>query len=263
MDGCRLLLLALRRPPQWRPRQVDQDHARAPSGDPLLPYLFLIVADVLQRLIQRDNTLQHPLVDGAPCPMLQYTDDTLIILRADGGAARHLRLLLEQFDNATGLHINFHKSTLVPMHVDPVVLADIQGALQCRVEGFPQTYLGLPLSSEKLRLTAFSPHIAKVDKYLSGWRALLLSPGGRLVLLNAVLDALPTFAMGALELPPGVVAALDKLCLAFLWAATDRFTDAKCLVAWECVCRSKEEGGLSVCSLADQNACLQSRWLAA
>jgi hypothetical protein len=55
----------------------------------------------------------------------------------------------------------------VPMHVDPLLLHDIQGVVQCRVEGFPQTYLGQPLSVEKLRLAAFTPLIAKVDKYLS------------------------------------------------------------------------------------------------
>jgi hypothetical protein len=89
-----------------------------------------------------------------------------------------------------------------PAYAYPGMVGATQAALNCRVEGFPQTYLGLPLSAEKLRLAAFNPLIAKVDKYLSGWRALLLSIGGRLVLLNAVLDALPTFAMGALELPP-------------------------------------------------------------
>lgn len=37
--------------------------------------------------------------------------------------------------------------------------------------------------------------IAKVEKSLAGWRARLLSPAGRLVLSNAVLDSLPTYAM--------------------------------------------------------------------
>jgi hypothetical protein len=68
-------------------------------------------------------------------------------------------------------------------------------------EGFPQVYLGLLLTAEKLKLEHFTPLIARVDKYLSGWAALLLSAGGRIVLLNAVLDALPTFAMGAVQLP--------------------------------------------------------------
>jgi hypothetical protein len=83
------------------------------QGDPLSPYLFLLVVDVLQQLIRQDPVLCHPLVDGDPCPILQYTDDTLIIMRAGETATAHLKLLLDQFAEATGLTINFHKSTLV------------------------------------------------------------------------------------------------------------------------------------------------------
>jgi hypothetical protein len=97
---------------------------------------------------------------------------------------------LDQFALAAGLVINFTKSTMVPMHCDAVLVEDMQKALGCRVEGFPQTYLGLPLTCNKLKMAHFVPLIAKVDKYLFGWCSLLLSAGGWLVLLNAVLDAL-------------------------------------------------------------------------
>ncbi|XP_071685190.1 uncharacterized protein [Lolium perenne] len=128
-------------------------------------------------MIKLDGHLQHPLVDGLPCPVLQYADNTLIILRAEEGAVHRIRDILDSFSCATGLTINFHKSTVVPMHVDEAVMAIVRGVLGCSVEGFPQTYLDLPLSVDKLKLAAFAPFIAKVDKYLSGWRALLLSYG--------------------------------------------------------------------------------------
>ena len=52
------------------------------QGDPLSPYLFLLVADVLQRLIKYDGGVRHPAFDALPCPVIHYADDTLIVLRA-------------------------------------------------------------------------------------------------------------------------------------------------------------------------------------
>lgn len=132
-------------------------------------------------------------------------------MRAGVAEAKRLKEILLQFSDATGLHINFHKSTLVPMHVEEEMLAAIQKCLGCHREGFPQTYLGLPHSADKLKIGDFAPLIAKIDKYVSGWVAMLLSYGGRIVLLNAVLDALPVYAMGAMELPPSLITTIDAL----------------------------------------------------
>jgi hypothetical protein len=50
------------------------------QGDPLSLYLFLLVTDVPQRLIHGDQGVQHPVDDHGACPVLQYADDTLILL---------------------------------------------------------------------------------------------------------------------------------------------------------------------------------------
>jgi hypothetical protein len=128
-------------------------HERAAARRPPLSILVPAVADILQRLVKQDGGLLHPLVDGLPPLVLQYADDTLIILRAVPGAAERLKKILDDFANATGLIINFSKSTLVPMTVDAETLASATAVLGCSVEGFPQTYLGLPLSCEKLTWT--------------------------------------------------------------------------------------------------------------
>ena len=127
------------------------------QGDPLSPYLFLLVADVLQRMIQHDRGIRHPLAADHPCPVLQYADDTLILVKAELSSVQRLKNVLDSFAAATGLKINFHKSTVVPMHVEADILQQCRAVLGCREEQFPQSYLGLPLSHEKLRLSSFCP----------------------------------------------------------------------------------------------------------
>jgi hypothetical protein len=61
------------------------------QGDPLSPYLYLAVADLLPCLIAMESPedrLLHPLVDDLPCPVIQYVDDTLLILRAERSQVR-------------------------------------------------------------------------------------------------------------------------------------------------------------------------------
>jgi hypothetical protein len=128
--------------------------------------------------------------------------------------------------------------------------------LGCRREGFPQTYLGLPLSLTKIKLPTLVPYMAKTDKYLSGWQAALLNPMGRLVLINSVLDSQLVYIMSSLQLLPGFVKKVDSKHRSFLWSGKDSCAGAKCLVAWDKVCLDKDEGGLGVTDLMTRNTCL-------
>jgi 2-C-methyl-D-erythritol 4-phosphate cytidylyltransferase len=79
------------------------------QGDPLSPYLFIIVVDVLRCLLQHpsiSSSLKHPLIPDAPCPILQYVDDTLIFLRCSMEDVLETKHVLEIFENATGQSIN-------------------------------------------------------------------------------------------------------------------------------------------------------------
>lgn len=72
------------------------------QADPLSTYLFILVADVLQQMIKQDPELSHPLVKNAPCLVMQYTDDTLILVSASAHAAVRHKQILEDFSHAVG-----------------------------------------------------------------------------------------------------------------------------------------------------------------
>jgi hypothetical protein len=165
-------------------------------------------------------------------------------------------MLLDQFSAATGLNINFDKSTAVRMNITNDVLPDCLHVLGCRQQGFPQTYLGLPLSCSKLKLSELDPYIAKTDRYLAGWQASVLNLMGRTVLISAVLDGQLSYIMSVVPLPPGAITKFDKRCRGFLWTCDNNANGGNYLVAWVTVRLSRDQGGLGIKDIGVQNSCL-------
>ena len=91
------------------------------QGDPISPLLFVIAADLLQTLINdllQQGLISRPLPTHDPdFPVVQYADDTLLFLNADKGQLGALKSVLYSFSEATGLQINFHKSSMYPINV--------------------------------------------------------------------------------------------------------------------------------------------------
>jgi len=228
------------------------------QGDPISPYLFLLVAETLQGMIARCSEIKHPSEDGLPCAVLQYAADTLIVLQGNTTGVAALKNILDDFASFSGLHINYCKSTLVPIHMTDNITQECVQVLGCRQESFPQPYLGLPLSVHKLPLSAYMPCIKKTDRYLSTWQATLLNPMGRAVMVNSVLDSQLVYFMSSLQLPPSVIHQLDRRRCAFLWSAekTGKANPANCLVAWSNVCKPRDLGGLGIKDMGTQNICL-------
>lgn len=78
----------------------------------------------------------------------------------------------------------------------------------------PSIYLGCYWGLIQ-NLKKFGDVLEKCEKKLSRWKAEYLSLGGRLTLINTVLDALPTYMMTLFPSPASVVQRLDKIRRSF------------------------------------------------
>ena len=126
----------------------------------------------------------------------------------------------------------------------------------------PIRYLGVPLADRRLRIRDWQPVLEKVETRLGGWRARLLSQGGRLVMLKAVLSAIPTSFMSIFQLPVGVRRRLETVMRGFFWhGPCPEEARGTALVAWEIVCRPVSQGGLGIHSLLHTNLALLTKWV--
>lgn len=155
--------------------------------------------------------LLYPLADDLPYPIVQYADDTVILVHANEAQVRRLKTLLDNFAAATGLTINYHKSTFVPIHI-PTPNTALATILDCPVAAFPQNYLGLLLSCKKLPTSMLDSLAIHVERCISGCRVYLLNKGKRLTLTNSMLTAQLTYAAAAIKLPESTIERVDKPC---------------------------------------------------
>ena len=106
----------------------------------------------------------------------------------------------------------------------------------------------------------FSPLISKMEKRLSSVSK-FLSYHGRLTLVNSVFSALPTYYMCSIIIPPAVIQQIDRFRKHCLWSKGDIHRRGTCLAAWEPMCRKKEEGGLGIINIYNQNVAFLMKFL--
>ena len=111
--------------------------------------------------------------------------------------------MMDIFSDFSGLQLNRAKSIFIGFGLSTEE-SRCASHLATPIETFPVCYLGVPLTDRRLRVQDWQPVIDKVDARLGGWRSHLLSCGGRLVLVKAVLSAIPTYFMSIFRMPAGV-----------------------------------------------------------
>lgn len=140
------------------------------QGDPLF---VVLVADFLKVVINMDKAmgllhLLSPIQSNQDFLVIQYVDDTLLIMEGCQKQLFFMKTLLQNFSESTALRVNYSKSLMLPINMTEQRFVILARTFGCSEGSLPFTYLGLPLGTTKPRIQEFLPLVNKYERRLGG-----------------------------------------------------------------------------------------------
>eukprot|EP00253_Pinus_taeda_P034194 PITA_34194 len=219
------------------------------QGDPLSPFLFVILAEGLGGSI-KSAILSHSLKGLAfhHIPAFshqQFVDDNVLFGHPSVQEARSFKSILSNFSEASGALINKVKSEIVFFNTPPTTQRAIARILGFTIASLPSKYLGAPLFALALKHSSWNCLLEKLEANLFLWTHRALNMSSRLVLIKVVLQSMPTYLSSILAAPKWVLKAIKQLQRNFLWGNSGP-NRKWALVKWEKACLPKKAGGIGL-----------------
>jgi len=176
------------------------------QGDPLAPLLFNIVGEGITGLMReavRKNLYRSYMVGKKkePTNILQYADDTVFVGEATWDNVLVLKALLRGFEMVSGLKINYAKSQFGVIGGVVNWTNEAAQILNCRQLETPFCYLGISIGAKPSSSLVWEPLIKKCESKLSKWAQKNISMGGKITLINYVLNAVPIYLLSFFKIP--------------------------------------------------------------
>ncbi|GJU65683.1 RNA-directed DNA polymerase, eukaryota, reverse transcriptase zinc-binding domain protein [Tanacetum coccineum] len=197
------------------PTEEFQFYKGLKQGDPLSPFLFILVIESLhlsfQWVVDTGMFKGLTLNDSLCLSHMFYADDAIFVGQWSVGNITTLLHVLDCFYHASGLKINLRKSKIMGVNVDYSYVNQAAVKLGCQILDTPFMYLGTKVGGNMSRVQAWQEVVEKVKARLSKWKMNTLSIGGRLTLLKYVLRSIPIFHMSIFKVPSKILQLLESI----------------------------------------------------
>nr|GEU59262.1 hypothetical protein [Tanacetum cinerariifolium] len=145
------------------------------QGDPLSPYLFTLVMEILTLMIRRrvqssDSFMYHRYCSKLEIVNLCFADDLFLFAHGDTSSTKVIMKALDEFKNVSGLTPSLPKSKAYFCNVLNHVKLSILQILPFEEDRLPVKYLGVPLVSSGLIIRDCKELIEKVQNRVDNWK---------------------------------------------------------------------------------------------
>ena len=227
------------------------------QGDPLSPYLFILVAEVLCSLISRSPNVIGFSIGNTVFKLTQFADDTTLILDGSANSLQAALNILEIFGDISGLKINMEKTKLIWIgsEISSTQKLKVSHKLQWGENIF--NLLGINFSNDlnMLPILNYQNAISKAKKIINSWKYRYLTPLGKITVIKTLILSVFTHLFMAIPTPIGILNEINKLLFNFVW---DGKPDK---IVRDRLCTSRLSGGLNMTNIYNFEKSMKTRWL--
>ncbi|KAL9686105.1 hypothetical protein QQ045_023560 [Rhodiola kirilowii] len=142
------------------------------QGDPLSPFLFNIAAEGLSRLLTKAEETGviygvEWIREGERLSHLQFVDDTILFCRAEEEEIHTIKHILVTFQAASGLRINYKKSTCIAIGLKEAEVEQFANIIGCQAGKLPMLYLRIPMGVNPGFIKTWEPILERFRKKLA------------------------------------------------------------------------------------------------
>lgn len=220
--------------------------------------MFILGMDLLTRHLQfqvNEGVLKGVKIAASAHPIVScvYADDLLLFGAATEAEALLIKQALSQFSKVSGQIIGPQKSSIwFSALTGPDQIQSVSDTLEVPTDRQPGRHLGAPVNPGQ---ASYDFILEKFSNKLTAWKARLLTPAGRVVLIKSVLQSLPVYYMATERIPKKVLSALTSMIRRFFWGANDK-DRFMAYVAWDKITQPLQNGGLAIRDLNVVNEAL-------
>lgn len=169
------------------------------QGDPMFPLIFVLCMDYLTRILNYIGELKEfkyfTGCKGLRINHLCFADDLLLFCKGEAVSAYLFLQGLKLFTETSGLQANSNKSAIYSNAMDTNEVTRIEQFSQFKHEKLPFRYLGVPISSKRLKASDCDALVEKMTNRIRWWSTRNISFAGRAQLINSVLLSIHSFGL--------------------------------------------------------------------
>eukprot|EP00253_Pinus_taeda_P036365 PITA_36365 len=186
------------------------------QGDPISPFLFVILMEGLSRIIK--TTKERNNIKGLqplpPCPATahqQFPDDTMLHGTPTIREAQGFKAILNLFSEVIGMDFNLDKSSIFIFNTHLAIKKNLTAILGFRRQSLPSKYLGIPLTDKPWQKLHWEKLLSNLEEWSNHLTNRVLNFVGRLVMTKVVLQAIPQYMLSILMAPKGVLQKVKNI----------------------------------------------------